>query len=963
MTNSIKACVLGLALIAFSFPRALLADDVADEADLQFTLGAEAYQKGDLKGALEHFLASNRLAPNRNVLYNVARVYDGMKKYPEAYRYYSQALEGETNQAARTTIEAAMKQLAQSVVVVHVETSPPGATLYIDRKDLGPRGSAPRSFGLAAGRYRIIAELAGHEPAEAEVPDAKVGEERRVSLTLRPILGTLAVGGQAMTALRIGSVDAPPRCTLPCEISLPPGTYSAFATAPGFRPTELKVTISPSKRTSVEAVLEPLVGTLVVNTDEPRALIEVDGKPSGFTPAILTLASGRHRIELSLAGFRKVSRDVDVTPSSEAQLDVALTLSEEVVAASRVDESVEDAPASVTVIPRLELAALAYPTIAEAVRGAPGVYVWDDRSYVTVGVRGLGRLGSYGNRIVVLYDGQPVNDNWIGSSYVGYDALTDLGDVQRIEVVRGPGSVLYGTNAFSGVVNLVSDKKRPDAFSVGVGTNQNGVARVRVRRDVSLGRDGGFWTTVGGARSSGRDFEFADLGAEAKNADGFESAGVRGGAHYRWFNAQWSFNTHDKRMPTGAFETLIGDRRNRQSDSRGFVELRAEPQITDFLQSLTRVHGNLYRFKGAYVRDPADGGIEYDRFRGTWVGLEQRMIITPADAVRVTVGGEGQLHVQVKQTARDDAGPYLDDSSPFQVGAAYLNADLDVSSKVKVSAGARLDAYSTFGTSVSPRGAVILRPYADGNLKILGGKAFRAPSAYELYYNDDGFTQIASPNIQPELVYSAEIEHTHRFTPTVAGNINLYGNYVKDLILTAGAGDDTDPLHYVNSDTPLATVGGELGIRREWRRGWMVSASYGFSHARFLKSESLGDVLSLKKNPERRQVANAPAHLASLKGAVPIISRQLLAATRVSVEGPRYDRYETVGEDPQGHTSPVVIWDLVLSGSEARFGLNYALGVYNAFDWRYSLPVSPEFAQRAIAQDGRTFLASAEVAF
>jgi outer membrane receptor protein involved in Fe transport len=962
MTNSIKACVLGLVLV-LSYTRVLFADDVADEADLQFTLGAEAYQKGDFRGALEHFLASNRLAPNRNVLYNIARVYDGLKKYPEAYRYYSQALEGETNATARTTIEAALKQLAQSVVVVRVETSPPGATLYIDRRDLGPRGSAPRSFGLPAGSYRIIAELVGHEPAEAEVKDAKVGEERTVSLKLAPILGTLAVTGQAMASLRIGSKEASPRCTLPCEISLPPGSYSAFATAPGYRPSELKVTIAPSKRTSVNAVLEPLTGTLVVSTDEPRALIEVDGKPSGFTPAILTLPAGRHRIDLSLSGFRKVSREVDVNASSEARLDVALTISEEVVAASRVGESVEDAPASVTVIPRMELVALAYPTIAEAVRGAPGVYVWDDRSYVTVGMRGLGRLGSYGNRMVVLYDGQPVNDNWIGSSYVGYDALTDLGDVQRIEVVRGPGSVLYGTNAFSGVVNVVNDKKRPDALGVGVGTNQNGVARARVRRDVSFGKDGGIWTTVGAARSSGRDFEFPDLGAEAKNVDGFESAGVRGGAHYRWFDAQWSINTHDKRMPSGAFETLIGDRRNRQSDTRGFVELRAEPQITSYLQSLTRVHGNLYRFRGAYARDPADGGVEHDRFRGTWVGLEQRVIVTPTERVRLTIGGEGQLHLEVKQTARDDEGPYLDDSSPFQVGAGYLNADLDVSSALKVSAGARLDAYSTFGTSLNPRGALIVRPYADGNTKILGGKAFRAPSAYELYYNDDGITQVASPNIKPELVYSTEIEHTHRFSPTVAANLNFYGNFVKDLILTAGAGDEADPLHYLNSDAPLATVGAEVGVRREWRQGWMVGASYGFSHARFVKSESLGDVLTLKKNEARRQVANAPAHLATVKGAVPILARQLLAATRLTVEGPRFDRYETVGEDPQGHTSPVVLWDVVLSGNEARWGVAYALGVYNAFDWRYALPVSPEFAQRAIAQDGRTFLASAEVAF
>jgi outer membrane receptor protein involved in Fe transport len=707
----------------------------------------------------------------------------------------------------------------------------------------------------------------------------------------------------------------------------------------------------------------PRIGGQLHTLEGPRALIEVDGRPRGFTPAILTLPVGHHKIDIALTGFRKVSREVDIDVGSEARLDLSLTSSEEVVAASRVGETVEDAPGSVTVIPRQEIVALGYPTLAEAVRGVPGVYLWDDRSYVTVGVRGLGRLGSYGNRIVVLYDGQPVNDNWIGSSYVGYDALTDLGDVQRIEVVRGPGSVLYGTNAFAGVLNVVSDQKRPTGFEVGLGTNQNGVARARIRRDHHFGKDAGVWTTVGAARSSGRDFEFRELDAEAVDADGFQSAGVRGGAYYRFLHAQWSLNTHEKRMPSGAYETLIGDRRSRQADTRGFVELRAEPQVTTWLQSLTRLHGNLYRFRGAYARDEIDGGVEVDRYRGAWFGVEQRAIITPIEAVRVTAGGEGQIHPEVKQTARDDAGVYLDDSSPYQVGAAYLNADLAFSSAVKVSAGARLDAYSTFGTSLNPRGAVIVRPYADGNLKILGGKAFRAPSAYELYYNDGGFTQVASPDIKPELVYSAEIEHTHRFSPTVAGTLTAYGNYVKDLILTAGAGDETDPLHYLNSGAPLATVGAEAGIRREWRRGWMVGASYGFSRARFIKSESFRDLISLARNPERRRVANAPSHLASLKGAVPIMARALLASTRLSIEGPRYDRYETVGEDPQGRTSPVVLWDIVFSGTEPRFGIRYAVGMYNAFDWRYSLPLSPEFTQRAIAQDGRTFLASADVAF
>jgi len=926
-------------------------------------LGAEAYQKGDLRAALEHFLASNRLAPNRNVLYNIARVYDAMKRHPEAYRYYSQALEGETDTRARAAIETALTELAASVVVVRVETSPPGATLYVDRKDLGPRGTAPRTLGLAPGNYRVLAELPGYAPGEVLVENAVAGEERRITLELRPILGTLFVNGATNVSLRLESPDAPPRCRLPCELSLPPGSWRVFATAPGHRPSELRVTVVGSQRTTMDAVLEPLTGTLVVNTDEPRALIEVDGKPRGFTPSILTLSVGRHRVDLVLEGFRRVSRIVDVAASTEGHLEVALTPDEEVQAASRVGESVEDAPGSVTIVPRKELTALAAPTIAEAVRGVPGVYLWNDRSYVTVGMRGLGRLGSYGNRMLVLHDGHPMNDDWIGSSYVGFDALTDLGDVERIEVVRGPGSVVYGTNAFSGVVNVVNDTERPTGASVGVGTSQDGVARARVRGDLALGRDAGVWTTVAAARSSGRDFEYPELGAQAAGVDGFESAGFRGGGHYRFIKAQWSFNHHDKQLPTGAFETTIGDPRTRQTDTRGTVEVRAEPKLSDSIQSLTRVHGNLYRFRGDYARPPADGGVGFDRFRGAWIGLEQRLILTPMSSLRVTVGGEGQFHFQVEQTVSDENVVYLDDSHPYQVGAAYANADLDLTAVARLSAGARFDVYSTFGSSLSPRGALILRPYPNGNLKILAGRAFRAPSIYELYYNDGGVTQVANPTINPELIYSGEIEHTHRFSPTVLGSLTVYENYVKDLILGAGAGDAVDPLHYVNSEVPLVTLGFEAGIRRDWRQGFMVSVSYGFSHARFLASESAGDFLRLEKHSTSRDVANVPTHLATFKGAVPIISQKLLASTRLSVESARYDRYETEGEPPQGKTSPFVLWDIVVTGHEQRFNLNYALGVYNAFDWQYSLPAGPEFAQRTILQDGRTFLASADVAF
>ena len=168
------------------------ADDLADEADLHFQLATDKYEAGDFRGALEHFLTSNRLVPNRNVLFNIARTYEQLKQPADAYRYYVQALEGETNPAPKQRVEQALARLAPHVAVLRVTTSPPGATIYIDRKDLGPRGNTPRALGLPPGAHKVMIELPGYEPAEGDV-ELNIGKEVPLEFKLVQIVGTIRV--------------------------------------------------------------------------------------------------------------------------------------------------------------------------------------------------------------------------------------------------------------------------------------------------------------------------------------------------------------------------------------------------------------------------------------------------------------------------------------------------------------------------------------------------------------------------------------------------------------------------------------------------------------------------------------------------------------------------------------------------------------------------------------------------
>lgn len=977
--SRVLAAVVATSLLTVTAARA---DDVADEADLQFQIGAERYEQKDFKGALEHFLSSNRLVPNKNVLFNIARTYEQLQRAPEAYRYYVLALEGETNPASRKRIDDALQRILPSVAILKIETDPPGATVYLDRRDLGPRGAAPRTLGLPEGRRKVIVEKEGYEPAESDVPALKLGQEVTVSLKLKQILGTARFEGEAGAAVRVDDEAGAVLCTVPCSADLPFGRHTFFFTKEGFQIGDVVADIPPNQVTAVRTRLSAQTGAVVVSSDSRDELITVDGSPVGFTPAVLRVPVGRHVIVVSQQGYRPLTQTIDVSTKKETKVEAQLTAVEEVSAASRNTESVDDAPASVSIVSRQELRAMGYPTVAEALRGIRGIYLSDDRSYNTAGFRGFSRPGDYGNRVLVLLDGQPMNDNYIWSSYIGTDGRTDIDDIERIEIVRGPGSVLYGSSAFFGVINLVTrSHNEPTHGEASLGTFEYGITKARATAVVRISENAGFWATVSGQQSAGRDFYYSEYASDprrtdaqigynglptdgnARGVDGQHGGMLTGRLWYKAFTLQWFLNSRIKHLPTGEYDTLFGDPRARFGDTRGMIEARFEPKLSNEVQSLSRVHGNMYNFDGYSPYAPADGGPSRDSYRGRWVGLEQRFVYTPSNLLRLTAGGEGIRHITARQVGNNDAGAYLLDDNggagrndPFTVAAGYVNADVNATERIKVVAGARLDYYSNlpkfdFGSAFNPRLAAIVKPYDGGNIKIMGAKAFRTPSVYELHYT--ATFQVPPTSLKPEQIYSGEIEYSHRISPTVTGVVAGYANLVEDLISLNETAPGSGQVQYGNSPAKVLVLGGEAEVRREWRQGWMLAATYSYQRARYV-----GDSSSTL-----RDVPNSIEHLASFKGAVPIIGRSVMAMTRVSIEGPRPDRNERTTDPSQQTTDPAMVWDLVLSGEVERMNARYAIGVYNLGDYKYTIIPSGEFRQQQVVQNGRTFLATATVSF
>ncbi len=941
---------LGIATICLlGFSGQATGDGLADEAELHFQLGVNEYQKGEFTAALEHYMASNRLVPNRRVVFNIARTFEQMKRFPDAHRYYVEALDGETNQTAIEASRTAIERLAPFVALLDVATEPPGATIYIDRKDLGSRGRAPRSLALAPGKYKVIVELAGYESVSSDDLTIQLGSTKKVPIKLKRIEGKVEVTltGAPHAAVRLDDETSAPLCTAPCEFAAPVGKHELFVTADGVASSPKSINVVAGQKITVGVALRPPSGVVVVGSTEAGALVTIDGRPAGFTPAVLRdVPVGPRKVQISGKGYATETREIVVRQGGQVDLGVIdLVPQREVTAVSRYAERIDDAPSSVSVIDGREIAAFGYPTIAESLRGVRGMALANDRVYASASVRGIGQPNDYGSRVLVLSDGQALNDNLLNSSYIGSDGRSDLGDIERIEVVRGPGSLLYGAGAFAGVVNLVTrGREAPNSVHVGIGTYDNAVLRGRGGVQWKFGQDKGIWASGWGAQSNGFDLEIPVNGNPqptlVRNVERFQAGGTAGRIFIGAATVQWLLHHRTQASPVGAYATELNNGRSAFGDTRMMVEARFEPKISNSVQLLLRAHANRYTYTGLYAFPGNTDNRE--SFAGTWMGGEARMVFSPSPRFRLTVGGEGQWHPEASLTAVQVApgqpnNRYLNERRPYYFGAGYALAEGSPWPWLRLSGGVRIDGYSTFGAVVVPRGAIIIKPSRGGILKIMGGRAFRAPSIYEQLYNDNGQSQEKALKLDAEKIVSGEIEYSHRFLEDWVALGAVHASVADDIIETEPIPGKTT-VHYANQDESILVLGGETELRHEWRKGWMLSATYGYQSVRYLVP-----------GKDSLPTPNVPAHLAGMRFVVPVLPTVASLGMRGTVEAPRL--YGDAQSTPLG-----VVADVTVSGELKAYGLRYVVGIYNVADRRYSVPVTETFSSRTMPQNGRTFL-------
>src|ERR1039458_5084679 len=138
--------------------------------------------------------------------------------------------------------------------------------------------------------------------------------------------------------------------------------------------------------------------------------------------------------------------------SLEALMEIEVPV---VFGASKFEQKATEAPSSVTVITSDEIKRYGYRTLADILQSVQGFYVSYDRNYSSLGSRGV-NLSDSNNRILLLVNGHRLNNNLTDGAAIGTDFILDVDLIDHVEIIRGPSAVLYGNNAFFGVINVIT---------------------------------------------------------------------------------------------------------------------------------------------------------------------------------------------------------------------------------------------------------------------------------------------------------------------------------------------------------------------------------------------------------------------------------------------------------------------------------------------------------------------------
>ncbi len=460
-----------------------------------------------------------------------------------------------------------------------------------------------------------------------------------------------------------------------------------------------------------------------------------------------------------------------------------------VITASKMSQSVRDVAANVHIVTAQQIKTRGYFTLEEALSDLPGFQFRNILGYNSyVFMRGA---PSQNNLILLLVDGIQINEINSGGFYAGGQFI--LSDVERIEVVYGPASATYGTNAVSGIINIITkkvDSRDKGHISLLGGTFNTAMVDFSVR-DYSSEKKSGF--SISGMYKT---TEKADLRGEA--GDDNWSSIMENFENDISFSAKFQYD----RFTAGV---VCQDKRTSRSTSyntysTGFLDRNTSWNLS-LLNSYIKYEREFYRkwsmnasvyYRNATIRPTTVGDIR----KATWdypgsqvryyrpnnlAGAEVHLGYKPFDWMMISGGLVGETeNVAEKFSMSYSNSQYIEAETPprpemlsNQLFSFYLQANVRIISNLSLIAGLRNDFSSYYGEVFTPRTALVYNT-EKFSAKLMYNRAFRAPKPWDYTYG------IGNHDLKPEKMESIELTITCKLADNFSAGLSLYHNYINE---------------------------------------------------------------------------------------------------------------------------------------------------------------------------------------
>lgn len=566
------------------------------------------------------------------------------------------------------------------------------------------------------------------------------------------------------------------------------------------------------------------------------------------------------------------------------------TLSEVVVSASGFEQELKQAPASISVVTREELEQKNFRDLAEALQGVEGIDVLGGTG--KTGGLDISIRGMPSEYTLILIDGRrqnvagDVTPNGFGSALTSF--MPPVSAIERIEVIRGPMSTLYGSDAMGGVINIITRKVAKQwggeaGVSVGLPADSEwgtqGRANIYLNGPIAqdklgLAIRGNFY------RREASDWVLApntNQPAGARNPAPAESRQHNVGARLTltpdrqndlWLDVEqghtW-YNNEDGRLgnrdavansPAGYKDAL---RFNREQVALGHTgRLSFGLLESSLMRTVTETEGRTIPGTAVPATDPRRGA---DReLKTTNVVLDSKLVAPLGDDHVMTVGGQWW---DAKLT-----DGLLPESHSQTMWSLFAEDEWRFAPDWAATFGGRYDHHDAFGSHFSPRAYLVWDATSEWTFKGGVSKGFRAPRLNQLIDGVSGITgqgtviSIGNPDLKPETSTSTELAALFDNQAGMSASATLFHNKVKDKISSGGNCADNfisscaaNPTadYSINVDE-AKTWGLELSSRMQLTPQWAVKAGYTWTRSEVIEAGQVNG-----------QLANTARHMANLQ--------------------------------------------------------------------------------------------------